>query len=263
MWSLRPVPLRADCLCLDRQQPGGPGADGAFATYIRADHRSVVPVPHGLDLRTAALAEPLAVALHAVSRSGARAGHRALVTGAGPIGALAVVALRARGIDDIVVSEPNPVRQSLARSLGAVVVGPDTLDVPSIAEPARIVDGAVDVALECSGKAPAVEAACAQLKRGGAMVLVGTGIDPPRLDTNRILLNELVVTGAYEYDDGGIADALELLASGVADVGALLEPDDVPLDGMLAAMTDLARGRIAGKVLVTPSTTAAAAGERT
>jgi threonine dehydrogenase-like Zn-dependent dehydrogenase len=81
---------------------------------------------------------------------------------------------------------------------------------------------------------------------------VGTGIEPPRLDPNRILLNELVVTGAFEYDSDGIEDALALLASGAADVDALVEPVDVPLDGLLGAMTDLAAGRIAGKVLVAP-----------
>ena len=253
------APCRAGrtCLCLGRSQPGGGGPDGAFARYVRADQRAVVPVPAGLDLRTAALAEPLAVALHAVSRSGAAPGSRALVTGAGPIGALAVVALCARGITDIVVSEPNPQRRDLARRLGASVVHPTELEVPSIAEPSRVVDGAFDVALECSGKAGAMEAACGQLVRGGTMVLVGTGIAAPRFDTNRILLNELVVTGAFEYDDGGIAEALDLLATGRADVSQLVEPDDRPLDGLLSAMNDLAAGRIAGKVLVSPNGTGA------
>lgn len=241
------------CLCLDRVQPGGAGADGAFAPFVLAGQRSVHRIPDGLDLRTAALAEPLAVALHAVTRTDVRPGQRALITGAGPIGALAIVALRAQGIDDIVVSEPSPARQDLARRLGAAVVVPEELEVPSVAEPSRIVDGAFDLSLECSGRAPAMEAACAQLKRGGTMVLVGTGVAAPRFDMNRILLNELVVTGAFEYDDGGIPDALELLASGAADVAELVEPRDVPLDGLLTAMADLAAGRIAGKVLVSPS----------
>ena len=97
------------CLCLARSQPGsGTGPDGAFAPFVRADHRAVVRIPDGLDLRTAALAEPLAVSLHAVTRADVRPGQRVLVTGAGPIGTLAVVGLRARGIDDIVVSEPSP-----------------------------------------------------------------------------------------------------------------------------------------------------------
>lgn len=242
-------------LCTVRSQPGTSAPDGAFARYVCKPTAGVVAVPAGLDLRTAALAEPLAVALHAVNQSGLRPGQRALVTGAGPIGALVVVALRARGITDIVVSEPNPLRQELARSLGAAVVEPADLEVPSIAEPARIVDGAFHAALECSGRADAMTAACAQLQRRGTLVLVGTGIASPHFDPNRILLNELVVTGAFEYDAGGIEDAVELLASGTADVSALVEPDDVDLDGLLDAMTALAAGRIAGKVLVTPGST--------
>ena len=244
------------CLCLGRSQPGTDGSEGAFAHYIRTDQRTVVPVPPGLDLRTAALAEPLAVSMHGVNRSGVQAGQRALVTGAGPIGTLAIVALKARGVTEIVVSEPSPARQDLARRLGATVVDPGSFDVPNVAEPSRIVADAFDVAIECSGKRAAMETACTQLRRGGTLVLVGTGIEPPRFDTNRILLNELVITGAYEYDEHGIAEAVRLLATGEADVSELIEPADVGLDGLLAAMTDLAAGRIAGKVLVAPARTA-------
>lgn len=240
-------------LCLDRAQPGNGGSGGAFADFVCVDQGAVISVPEGLDLRTAALAEPLAVALHAVSRSSVAPGQRVLITGAGPIGTLAIVALRARGITDIMVSEPNPTRQTLAARLGATIVDPSTFDIPSMAEPSRIVDDAVDVVLECSGKAVAMEAACTQLRRGGTMVLVGTGIEPPRLDPNRILLNELVITGAFEYDGSGIEDAVALLASGDADVAPLVEPHDVGLDGLLEAMTDLAAGRVAGKVLVAPT----------
>ena len=246
---------RADrpSLCLERAQPGTDNPDGAFARYVKMTARGVVRVPDGLDLRTAALAEPLAVSLHAVHRGGAKAGDRVLVTGAGPIGALAIVALRALGVTDIVVSEPSPARQDLARRLGASqVVEPGDLEIPSIAEPSRVVDGAVDVALECSGKASAMLAACAQLKRGGTMVIVGTGIEGPQFDPNRILLNELTVTGAFEYDARGIEHAVELLASGAADVSDLVEPTDVGLDGLLDAMKDLAAGKVAGKVLVRP-----------
>ncbi len=247
-------PCRADrpSLCLDRSAPGTIGHDGAFARYVCADERAVVPVPDGLDLRSAALAEPLAVALHAVTRSGVRAGQRALITGAGPIGSLAIVALLARGVTDIVVSEPNPARQALASELGATVVEPSALEVPSIAEPSRVVDGATDVALECSGKAAAMVAACAQLRRGGTLVLVGSGIEPPAFDPNRILLNELVITGAFEYDAHGIADALALLAAGDAPFDALVESTDIGLDALLPTMRDLAAGRIARKVLVAP-----------
>jgi threonine dehydrogenase-like Zn-dependent dehydrogenase len=97
-----------------------------------------------------------------------------------------------------------------------------------------------------------MEAGLSQLVRGGTLVLVGAGIEPPRFDPNRILLNELVITGAFTYDKDGFEQALQLLASGAIPIDALLEPDDVPLDGLLDAMRDLAEGRLAGKVLVRP-----------
>lgn len=245
-------------LCLDRSTPGDGHSDrghpeGAFAHFTVISDRAAVPVPDGLDMRTAAVAEPLAVALHAVARSGVRAGQRALITGAGPIGLLTLAALHERGVTGVVVSEPNPVRQDLAHQLGAVVSDPSSFDVPSIAEPSRIVDEAVDVAIECSGKAAAMEIACTQLRRAGTLVLVGAGIEPPRFDPNRILLNELAITGAYEYENDGVAGALALLASGAIDVGPIVEPHDVSLDELGPAMADLAAGRIGGKVLAAPA----------
>ena len=210
-------------------------------------------MPAGLGPRAAALAEPLAVALHGIHQGGAQPGQRVLVLGAGPIGALSIAALRALGVDDVTCAEPSEGRQALAVAVGATrVLHPDDLVVPSIAEPGLVVDGAVDVVLECSGKARAMEAGLAQLVRGGTLVLVGAGIEPPRFDPNRILLNELVITGAYTYDHDGFERALDLLASGALPVDALLEPDDVPLAGVLDAMRDLADGRLAGKVLVKP-----------
>jgi (R,R)-butanediol dehydrogenase/meso-butanediol dehydrogenase/diacetyl reductase len=242
-------------LCLERETPGIGMFQGAFATYKAAGADEVLPMPAGLDPRAAALAEPLAVALHAIERGGVQPGQRVLVLGAGPIGALSIAALRAAGVDDVACAEPSASRQALAAKLGATrVIHPDDLVVPSIAEPALIVDDAVDVVLECSGKARAMQAGLAQLVRGGTLVLVGAGIEPPRFDPNRIILDELIITGACEYAHDGFERSLELLASGSLPIDLLLEPDDVPLEDMLDAMRDLAEGRRAGKVLVRPGT---------
>jgi threonine dehydrogenase-like Zn-dependent dehydrogenase len=249
------APCRAGrpSLCADRDTPGIGPEQGAFATYKLVPAGELLPLPAGLDLRAAALAEPLAVALHGITRSGARPGQRALVLGAGPIGALSIAALRALGVDDVTCAEPGERRRALARSVGATAAcHPADLECPTIAEPGRVVDGAVDVVLECSGKGAAMEAGLAQLARGGTLVLVGAGVDPPRFDPNRILLNELVVTGAFIYDQGGFDQALRLLASGDIPVDELLEPEVVGLDGLLDAMVGLANGRLAGKVLVRP-----------
>lgn len=240
-------------LCAERDTPGVGPEQGAFATYKLVPADELLPLPAGLDPRAATLAEPLAVALHGITRSGVQPGQRALVLGAGPIGALSIAALRALGVDDVTCAEPGERRRALARVVGATAVcHPADLEHPTIAEPGRVVTGAVDVVLECSGQRAAMEAGLAQLTRGGTLVLVGAGIDPPRFDPNRILLNELVVTGAFTYDQGGFDRALGLLASGDIPVDELLEPEVVRLDGLLDAMVGLAEGRLAGKVLVRP-----------
>ena len=74
----------------------------------------------------------------------------------------------------------------------------------------------------------------------------------PRLDPNRVLLNELTITGAYTYDDDGFEQALELLASGELPTDLLIEASDVSLDGIIEAMKGLVAGRLGGKVLVAP-----------
>src|SRR5262249_18925410 len=237
-------------LCVQRSRPGLSEYQGAFAQYVRVHEAQLVRVPESLPLRVAALTEPLAVALHGITLSGVRPGQRALVTGAGPIGILTVAALRAAGIDQIGVSEPSPVRRALAARLGAAPVVPE--DLVTLPLPFDVVDDACDVAFECSGHAAAVEAALGQLKRGGKLVLVGTGIQRPKLDANRVLLNELVVTGAFNYDADGCQHALDLLAAGNFPAESLIEPDDVPLGGILGAMQSLAAGQIGAKVLIVP-----------
>jgi 2-desacetyl-2-hydroxyethyl bacteriochlorophyllide A dehydrogenase len=234
---------------------GAVGADefqGAFAQYLCTRASQLRRVPDGLALREAALAEPLAVALHGITLSGIAPGRRALVTGAGPIGMLTLAALRARGISDVTVSEPAAVRRALASRVGATrVLAPDALVVPRM--PFEFQASGFHAAFECSGRPEAVESALAQLVRGGTLVLVGTGMKRPKLDANRVILGELTVTGSYNYDENGFDAALELLASGKLPTGLLLEHGDVELDGLLSAMQRLAAGEIGGKVLVAPS----------
>jgi threonine dehydrogenase-like Zn-dependent dehydrogenase len=228
--------------------------DGAFADYILVDARSLLALPDGLSARAAALAEPLAVALHGITRAEIVDGDSVMVFGAGPIGALSIAALVARGIGPVTVVEPAESRQQLARDLGAhLVVHPSELDVFPLWEPDRIAEGAVHVVLECSGKKAAMEAGFCQLRRGGRMVMVGAGIEPPTFDGNRMLLNELTVCGSFVYDEDGFERALELLADDGFPVDLLIAPDEVPLDGLVSAMSDLASGRIAAKAMVVPS----------
>lgn len=237
-------------LCSGRDATGG--GTGAFAELHLAPARSLHRVPKGVPSRVAALAEPLAVSLHAVTLSGAVPGHRVLVTGAGPIGLFAVAALAAQGVDDVTVSEPSAVRRRRAQQVGAArTLLPRDLPLPPDM-PGDVTDEPYDVVLECSGRPDAFETGVGLLGRAGTIVLVGTGLERPRLDCLRVLLNELVVTGAYEYDEHGFPAALQLLSSGALPVDALVEPADVDLDGLQDAMLAASRGDAAGKVLVRP-----------
>jgi threonine dehydrogenase-like Zn-dependent dehydrogenase len=119
-------------------------------------------------------------------------------------------------------------------------------------EPERISERATHVVLECSGKKSAMEAGFHQLRRGGTLVLVGAGMEPPSFDPNRFVLNELHVVGSFVYDKGGFERALELLASDGFPTDLLIEADDVPLDQLSDALAGLAAGRYAGKVMVVP-----------
>jgi L-iditol 2-dehydrogenase len=244
-------------LCTGRSNPGVGEFQGAFADFVRVHEAEILRVPAGLSMRAAALAEPLAVALHGLTRGGVQAGQRVLVTGCGPIGALSIAAARARGVTEIFASEPHPTRRALAERLGATVVMPDELPKPGM--PFDLVDDPFDVALECSGHGVAMETALAQLKRGGTLVLVGAGMSWPRFDNNRILLNELVITGAFVYDPDGFPRALELLAAPDFPTDVLLESDDVPLEGLSDAVERLVAGELPAKVLIAPG---AAAGMR-
>ncbi len=237
-------------LCVQRPLAGvDDDHSGAFARYLAVDHRNLTPVPDGVGLREAAYAEPLAVAMHALTKGSFEPGGRAMVFGCGPIGAAVVAVLISRGAD-VTVVEPHPRRQDLARRLGAVVRPADDLQDPG--HPGQVPGDAVGWVFETSGARQAAQSGLTQLAPGGTMVMVGIGMDYPRLDTSRMILNELVVTGAYEYDPDGLPAALDLIASGALAMDVLLEPDPVGLDGILDTMGRLRSGEVAGKVLVQP-----------
>ena len=248
-----PCRLGRPSLCLNREDVGTGGYQGAFARFSLAHEDEVLALPDGLTLRQAALAEPLAVALHGITQARVESHHRVIVFGAGPIGALTIAALAAKGVTDLTVVEPSAPRQGLATAVGATrVVTPDDLDEPGW-HPGHLVEAPYDRAIECSGHRSAMEQALGQLGRMGRLVLVGAGIDPPRFDANRITLNELEITGAFVYDANGFEDALALLPR--LPIDQLIEPVDVALPDLLTAMERLAAGELAGKVMVTPGGT--------
>ena len=241
-------------MCLNRAAPDIVGYRGAFCHYKTVAADGLIRIPDSLPTRVAALAEPMAITLHAIRLAAVEPDDRVLVTGAGPVGLLLVAVLRAQGISDITVSEPSAVRRRQALLVGATkVVTPEALEPPPMALP---VAEPYDVVFECSGHASALQAGLGQLDYAGTLVVVGTGFEPPRINQNRMIIFELEIIGAYNYNDEGFQPAVDLLDSGQLPFDALIEPDNVALGAVMVSMERLARGEIASKVMVQPGLTA-------
>ncbi|MGH8977653.1 MAG: zinc-dependent alcohol dehydrogenase, partial [Acidimicrobiia bacterium] len=225
-----------------------------FCRYVVVPAARLLAIPAGLPVRAAALTEPTAIALHTVNLSGVEADDPVLITGAGPVGLLTLAVLRARGVEDVTVAEPAPLRQRRAAELGAArVVVPESLPPAPMGRP---VADSYAVAFECSGRAAAAVSALDQLDYAGTLVFVGTGHELPRVNHNRAIVLELTLLGAYNYDADGFGSALALLASGTLPLDLLIEADDVRLDQLRTTMDRLAAGELASKVLVRPAASA-------
>jgi L-idonate 5-dehydrogenase len=161
-------------------------------------------LPDGLPLGRVVLAEPLAVALHAVSLAGSLAGRRVLVMGAGPIGLLVLAAALRAGADSISVSDIKDEALQRASALGAdelVLVGRDTVAGESY-----------DVIFECSGAPVALSLAVRAARRGGSIVQLGMLPNADiAINLAPMLAKELTLRGAFRFSDE-IDDAITLLA---------------------------------------------------
>lgn len=198
-------------VCRDTRYLGSaarfPHVQGGFAARVVVPADQVRPLPAGLGLRRAALAEPLSVALHAVRRAGEVTGRHVLVTGAGPIGCLVVAAAKAAGAGSVTVTDLLPVALEYARAAGAdtVVRADDPGDAGWPRE--------VDVAIEASGVAAGLDTCLRLVRRGG--VVVQLGMLPPGnapFAGNLVVSREIELRGAFRFDTEFDA-ALELLAA--------------------------------------------------
>ena len=237
---------RRDNLCPHLRYLGSaarrPHTHGGFAERLLVPGHRLVAVPPGLDLRTAALAEPASVAAHALARAdalaGGVAGRQVLVTGAGPIGLLVVALAHLGGAAAVTVTDlfPHPLRT--ARRVGAtrtVVVGEELPEV--------------DIAFESSGAPSAMAAALAALKPGGLLVQVGQlpshGVSGP---WHLTVPRELTVTGSSRFA-GGMAATLTTIAAH-RDLFEPIVSAEFPLDAAETALADASAPENSSKVLL-------------
>lgn len=198
-----------------------PHIQGVFREVIVASEAQCFPVPQSCDFRTAAMAEPLAVALHAVRRAGSLVGKSVLVTGVGPIGSLCVLAARRAGAARIVVTDVADGALKRAEALG-IDDAVNAVSAPERVEAWYANKGTFDVTFECSGNAAAMTTAIQATASGGCVVQVGMIAGPTAdIPVNRFVSREVDLLGAFRFDSEYGA-AVHELATGGIDVSPLL-----------------------------------------
>jgi (R,R)-butanediol dehydrogenase / meso-butanediol dehydrogenase / diacetyl reductase len=225
----------------------GIDSPGALQQSWTVDQDLVVRLPERLPLEQAALAEPVAVAVHDVRRADLAAGGRALVVGGGPIGLLIALVAASEGID-VVISEPNAFRRAVAEQVGLRTIDPIAEDVTSALD--DWTDGAgVDVAFEVSGSGPGLATATHSLRVRGRLVVVAIHSQPVPVDLFRVFWRELEVSGARVYERADFERAVELLAAGSIPAAPLISAV-VPLERTADAFATLEGGGDVLKVLI-------------
>lgn len=185
-------------LCGDLGFHGLSGGGGGFSSFTVVAEHMVHPMPDALSYEQGALVEPAAVALHAVRMSKLKAGDKAAVFGAGPIGLLVIEALRAAGAAEIYVVELSPQRAEKALELGArLVIDPSKED--AVAKIRELSAGGVDVAFEVTG-VPVVLKQCIDSTRyEGETIIVSIWEGEASFHPNKVVLAERSVKGIIAY----------------------------------------------------------------
>jgi L-idonate 5-dehydrogenase len=198
-----------------------PHIQGVFRESLVVDAKQCHRVSKLVDFRIAAMAEPLAVALHAVSRAGPLVGKEVLITGGGPMGCLVLLAARHAGAKRIVITEVSEKAIARLQALPADEIinsATDTATVESWYEG----KGHFDLAFECSGNPAAMASTIRATASGGKVVLVGMVATPDApIPINLCVSKEVDLIGSFRFD-GEFAQAVDLLARGVIDVKPVL-----------------------------------------
>ena len=196
-----------------RQIISMPPRPGAFAEYVRIPERNVVSIPDKLSFFHAALAEPIAVAWHAV-RLGVERLHqplaacRVVVLGGGAIGLAAAIVARHFGAVDVCIGEVNALRrETIVTAEKFSVFTPDAKNQPK--------ENSIDIVIDAVGAAATRASASVMVRPGGVIVHVGLLPGQDGLDIRKITLQEITLTGTYCYTPTDFIQTVDALSSQV------------------------------------------------
>lgn len=212
-------------LCDNRQVLGVSCGDyrrhGAFAEYVVVPERIVYRVPEEVSPETAAMVEPVSVAVHAVNLAKPAGDETAVVVGTGMIGLLVVQAIRAAGCERVIAIDIDNNRLALAQQVGAseTVRG----DQPDVASAVRKLTGGrgADLSFEVVGATGPLKTAVQSLRKGGRVVIVGNISPTVELPLQDVVTRELTLYGSCASAND-YPRCMELMASGAIDVRPLI-----------------------------------------
>jgi len=199
-------------LCPNVRFFGTPPIDGAFTNYVTILSDFAYALPDQMSDEEGALIEPLSVGLWACRKAKLRGGDHVLITGAGPVGILAMKVALALGVTEITMTDISPQRLEVARKLGAT----RTVNVAQ----QSLADAGVeaDVLIECSGNQRALKDGILALQPAATAVAVGMGPgEEASIPLSFIQNREIILTGTFRYANT-YADAIALVASGHIDL---------------------------------------------
>lgn len=270
-----------------------PLAPGGYAEQVLAEASMTFVVPNGLDIDTAALTEPMAVALHAVRRSEIGRRDTAVVVGCGPVGLAVICHLKAKGVGTIIASDFSPGRRALAARCGAHVVVDPAVDSPyerfdrqkgvitaapqlyelgvgsmeklrklpgwshlyRVAESLGAAGPKRPVIFECVGVPGMIDGVLAAAPVQSRVVVVGVCMGEDRFRPTLAIGKEIDLRFVFGYTPLEFRDTLYLLAEGKVDASALVT-GTVGLDGVDAAFRALSDPEAHAKVLIDPRSSA-------
>jgi threonine dehydrogenase-like Zn-dependent dehydrogenase len=225
---------------------------GGLATLAKTPASIAEKVPDACSDDAAAMAQPLAVALHGLNRGRVQPHDTLVILGAGAIGALMVGGAHGRGLGRIVAVDVDEGRLATARELGAT----DTVDAScedTVAAVRRLTGGhGPHVVIEASGAPTSPAQAVAMVRRGGRVVIVGLQAEPVGLDLFDVAVREIEISSALAHVCASdLPEALEILTR--TDLADTILDRVIPLDRLVEdGLMVLAEQRATGKILVDP-----------
>ncbi|MBP1689137.1 MAG: butanediol dehydrogenase [Deltaproteobacteria bacterium] len=187
----------------------GDADHGGFAEYVRIPEYALVPVPPAVDFEVAALAEPMAVAVHAARVAQVALGDRVVVLGAGTIGLLAVVAAKTAGAGEVWCTARHPHQRAAAESLGAskVFLGPEARRQLQAAARQQVVDAVIETV---GGAADTIAEAVEVVRPQGAIAVLGVFTVMPAFNALALIAKEVRMFGSATYGRVGARTDFEL-----------------------------------------------------